>query len=63
MDVRYWEDLGNAIAGQAARDFLNDYMTENEFKAFCHSEWFATITELNPDRFIKEAKRIKAARV
>ena len=49
---RGYEDLGNAIILQAVKDWKNGYRRE-EVERFFYSQWFKTLTNIDPDYIMK----------
>lgn len=56
-----YENLANAIILRAVEDYrLTDNEKELEkIEAFFHSDWFATLTRLDPDLLIKKLRKEK----
>lgn len=56
-----YENLANAIILRAVEDYrLTDNEKElEEIEAFFHSDWFATLTCLDPDLLIKKLRKEK----
>lgn len=56
-----YENLANAIILRAVEDYrLTDNEKElEEIEDFFHSDWFATLTRLDPDLLIKKLRKEK----
>jgi len=56
-----YENLANAIILRAVEDYrLTDNEKElEEIERFFHSDWFATLTRLDPDLLIKKLRKEK----
>lgn len=52
MENRGYEDLANAIILQAVKDYKNGYRRD-EIKRFFDSQWFKTLTNIDPDYIMK----------
>ena len=57
-----YENLANAIIVQASIDYVKALKSgasaqQSEVEQFFHSEWFAVLTELDPETLIEKLKR------
>lgn len=56
-----FEELANAIVLQAVKDYRlhDDEPTLNEIERFFRSDWFATLTRIDPESLIKNLRKEK----
>lgn len=56
-----FEELANAIVIQAVKDYRlhDDEPTLNEIERFFRSDWFATLTKIDPESLIKNLRKEK----
>jgi len=56
-----FEELANAIVLQAVKDYRlhDDEPTLNEIERFFRSDWFATLTKIDPESLIKNLRKEK----
>ena len=53
-NIEAYYNLANAIIIRACEDYKTGNMTDYGFKRFCRSNWFRTLTGINPEYLIKK---------
>lgn len=48
-EKQLYENLANSIIVRACNDYRYNVITEQEFKDFLYSDWFAILSDVNPD--------------
>lgn len=60
---KVYQDLAVAIVAQACQDYINSYISEESFKEFLYSGWYAILTDINPKLLFKEVHDIKFSKL